>query len=267
MYTIADLRDYSARKKRIRPSTYRMWEIASRRIANQPYVAFKDPRMVERFIESVEKDWSDATIKTRLGYIGSMYQVAMEENKIDFEKNPFHGAGRRFKYLTKTYPYKPFEHFKRFHNDPLFMGLWWHGMRVEELAGILPEEIVTDAPIPHFVLRHNHVRFLKTDASVRLVPIYEPWLQFLPDFKFSTNPREGDNRSRQYKKWCGISAHGFRNYVRDRCLDNDISDSVCSRICGWAIGGTKGIYGQDVKLSAMENALNTINKEWINYKR
>jgi integrase len=244
-----------------------MWEIASRRIANQPYVAFKDPRMVERFIESVEKDWSDATIKTRLGYIGSMYQVAMEENKIDFEKNPFHGAGRRFKYLTKTYPYKPFEHFKRFHNDPLFMGLWWHGMRVEELAGILPEEIVTDAPIPHFVLRHNHVRFLKTDASVRLVPIYEPWLQFLPDFKFSTNPREGDNRSRQYKKWCGISAHGFRNYVRDRCLDNDISDSVCSRICGWAIGGTKGIYGQDVKLSAMENALNTINKEWINYKR
>ena len=267
MYTIADLRDYSARKKRIRPSTYRMWEIASRRIANQPYVAFKDPRMVERFIESVEKDWSDATIKTRLGYIGSMYQVAMEENKIDFEKNPFHGAGRRFKYLTKTYPYKPFEHFKRFHNDPLFMGLWWHGMRVEELAGILPEEIVTDAPIPHFVLRHNHVRFLKTDASVRLVPIYEPWLQFLPDFKFSTNPREGDNRSRQYKKWCGISAHGFRNYVRDRCLDNDISDSVCSRICGWAIGGTKGIYGQDVKLSAMENALNTINKEWIEYKR
>ena len=267
MYTIADLRDYSARKKRIRPSTYRMWEIASRRIANQPYVAFKDPRMVERFIESVEKDWSDATIKTRLGYIGSMYQVAMEENKIDFEKNPFHGAGRRFKYLTKTYPYKPFEHFKRFHNDPLFMGLWWHGMRVEELAGILPEEIVTDAPIPHFVLRHNQVRFLKTDASVRLVPIYEPWMQFLPDFKFSTNPREGDNRSRQYKKWCGISAHGFRNYVRDRCLDNDISDSVCSRICGWAIGGTKGIYGQDVKLSAMENALNTINKEWIEYKR
>lgn len=267
MYTIADLRDYSARTKRIRPSTYRMWEIASRRIADQPYVAFKDPRMVERFIESVEKDWSDATIKTRLGYIGSMYQVAMEENKIDFEKNPFHGAGRRFKYLTKTYPYKPFEHFKRFHNDPLFMGLFWHGMRVEELAGILPEEIVVDAPIPHFVLRHNKVRKLKTDASIRLVPIYKPWLQFLADFKFSTNPREGDNRSRQYKKWCGISAHGFRNYVRDRCLDNDISDSVCSRICGWAIGGTKGIYGQDVKLSAMQNALNTINKEWDNYKR
>ena len=267
MYTIADLRDYSARKKRIRPSTYRMWEITSRRIANQPYVAFKDPKMVERFIESVEQDWSDATIKTRLGYLGSMYQVAIEENKIDFEKNPFHGAGRRFKYQTKTYPYRPFEHFKRFHNDPVFMGLWWHGMRVEELAGILPEEIVTDAPIPHFVLRPNRVRFLKTDASIRLVPIYKQWLQFVPDFKFSTNPREGDNRSRQYKKWCGISAHGFRNYVRDRCLDNDISDSVCSRICGWAIGGTKGIYGQDVKLSAMQNALNTINKEWDNYQR
>jgi integrase len=266
MYTIADLREFSARTKRIRPSTYRMWEITSRRIANQPYAVFRDPKMVDRFIQSVEQDWSDATIKTRLGYLGSMYQVAIEENKIDFP-NPFHGKGRRFKYQTKVYAYKPFEHFKRFHNNPLFLGLWWHGMRVEELAGILPEEIVVDAPIPHFLIRHNSTRLLKNDASIRSVPIYEPWLQFLPDFNFSTNPREGNNKSRLYKKWCGISSHGFRNYVRDRCLDNDISDSVCSRICGWAIGGAKGIYGQEVKLSVMETALKTINKEWDNYKR
>ena len=53
---------------------------------------------------------------------------------------------------------KYFDDYLAFHNDPLFLGYWYHGFRLGALAGITADEIHLDTPIPYFDIKHNHVR-------------------------------------------------------------------------------------------------------------
>ena len=52
-----------------------------------------------------------------------------------------------------------------YHNDPYFVCLWYSGMRIGELAGIYPENIVTDVQIPYFNLVHQENRLKNDDQS------------------------------------------------------------------------------------------------------
>ena len=45
------------------------------------------------------------------------------------------------------------------------------GMRLNEAAGLLPDDVVLDAAVPHVLVRTNTVRRLKTASSVRSVPL------------------------------------------------------------------------------------------------
>lgn len=64
-------------------------------------------------------------------------------------------------------------------NIIIWDGLYWcplisaySGMRREEVAGMQVAEVVLDADVPHFVVRANDNRGLKTLASTRTVPIH-----------------------------------------------------------------------------------------------
>lgn len=63
-------------------------------------------------------------------------------------------------------------------------GLYWSplisaycGARLEEIAGLEMSEVVVDDVIPHFVIRENDNRGLKTIASERMVPIHPVLIQ------------------------------------------------------------------------------------------
>lgn len=54
---------------------------------------------------------------------------------------------------------------------PLWSVLAGTGMRLSEAVGLLREDIVLDAPIPHAVIRPNAIRRIKTTSSQRTVPL------------------------------------------------------------------------------------------------
>ena len=66
--------------------------------------------------------------------------------------NPWVGTGKQYTKKRRKYAQKNFDDYLAFHSDPMFLGYWYHGMRLGELAGLLPEEIHTDAAIPYFDL-------------------------------------------------------------------------------------------------------------------
>ena len=54
---------------------------------------------------------------------------------------------------------------------PLWSVLAGTGMRLSEAVGLLREDIVLDAPVPHVVIRPNAIRRIKTTSSQRTVPL------------------------------------------------------------------------------------------------
>jgi integrase len=123
------------------------------------------------------------------------------------------------------------------------MGLWYHGFRVNELACLLPEDIILDHPYPHFSIIDNETRCAKNDPSRREVPIHHDYFRFLDKFPFSTDVRAGDRFSRYMKRRCGHSAHGIRHHIATRMRKARIEYSIAASILGHAAQGMTAQYG------------------------
>jgi integrase len=252
MITVAQLRDFSADFKGITPSTYRMWEVTSRRIAEQPVAAITE-KVAGMYYSSALKDWKKSTLKTRLGYLGSMWNVGIERNVIP-NYNPWSKMGKFLGYNKKIYAPKNFDAFLAFHRDPLFIGLWYHGFRVNELACLLPGDFVTDAEVPYINIAHNHIRGLKNIYSERMVPIHPKFQPFIKDWQYTDNPRAGDNFSRKLKTATGTSAHGLRHLFISRMRKAGVEYSIAMKIVGHKCDGQTGDYG-DIDLEDISNEL------------
>ena len=134
------------------------------------------------------------------------------------------------------------------------MAIWYHGFRVNEVACLLPEDIVTDVEIPYINIEHNHIRKVKNDYTQRHVPIHPSYLRFIDKFPFTTNNRAGDNFSRRLKKVTGISAHGIRHSFITRMRQAGIEYSIAMAIVGHKAQGMTASYG-DVLLEDMAEQL------------
>ena len=194
-------------------------------------------------------------VRSLLGYCGTIWQIAMEQMEL-VDSNPWRGSLKGLKKQKKNYPFLPYEHYVNcgLGNDPMFNALWLHGFRVNEIVGISPEEIVRDADIPHFDLKHNRVRGLKNEKSIRQVPMHPLFLerghydQFMKDYSlygyWKRNPKHGDNYSRHLKKICGHSAHGLRHNIVTRMRKAGIEYSIAASILGHDAEGMTSNYGE-----------------------
>ena len=199
-----------------------------------------------------DQGYKPGYVRTRLGYLASMWETGYEMRMV--EGNPWRGLLKGLAKGRKKYPHKIFQHFSAFHEDPLFMGLWYHGFRVNELTCLLPEDFVTDVEIPYINIEHNHIRRCKNDYTQRHVPIHPSYLRFIHQFPFTTNPRAGDNFSRRLKKATGISAHGIRHSFITRMRQAGIEYSIAMAIVGHKPAGMTASYG-DVLLEDMARQL------------
>lgn len=240
MLLISELTDIAADWKQIRPSTRRMWEITTREIGSLDAESFRRADAI-RVSGSMRKKYAAGTVRSRIGYLGSIWKVGMTMEVL--KENVWTGLYEGLKKPSKKYEHKNFEHFSAFHSDPLFMGLWLHGFRVNELACLLPVDIVTDAEIPYFNIRHNPTRFCKNDTTQRQVPIHPAYSSFIEKFPFSTNPKAGDNFSRWMKRRCGHSAHGIRHNITTRMRKAGIEYSIAASILGHDADGMTSNYG------------------------
>ena len=191
-------------------------------------------------------------VRTRLGYLASMWETAYEMRMVN--DNPWRGLLKGLAKGKKKYPHKPFEFFKDFHNDPIFMGLWYHGFRVNELTCLLPEDFVTDVEVPYINIEHNQIRKVKNDYTQRHVPIHPEYIRFVDRFPFTSNAGAGDNFSRRLKKATGISAHGIRHSFITRMRQAGIEYSIAMAIVGHKPMGMTADYG-DVLLEDMDKEL------------
>jgi len=233
-------------------STQYGWRLAIKPFATENVTAIDKDFAVDHRCELVNQGYASGYIRTRLGYLAAMWETAYEMRIV--ENNPWRGLLRGLKKSKKKYPQKIFQHFSAFHSDPLFMGLWYHGFRVNELACIKREDIVLDTEIPYINIQHNEIRAVKNDYTQRHVPIHPSYLCFINQFPFSTNPRAGDNFSRRLKKATGISAHGIRHSFITRMRQAGIEYSIAMAIVGHKPVGMTADYG-DVLIEDMAKQL------------
>ena len=241
MISIGELAQAAADWKQVQPSTFRMWEVTIRPLADKAVAEFKRSDAI-LYTGKMRRELKPGTVKTRLGYLSGIWKTGKKLGLAD--ENPWADLHEGLRYSIKKYEPKIFQHFLAFHSDPLFMGLWLHGFRVSELAGLVPEDVVLDTDIPYFSIRHNSTRKCKNDATQRQVPIHPHYKQYLQNFPFSTNPKAGDNFSRRLKKATGISAHGIRHMFINRMRQAGVEYSIAMAIVGHKAHGQTAHYGE-----------------------
>ena len=244
MFTVKDLMDEVAGYQPLAKATKKGWGYAIKGIENVE-VSEIDKKFVNRRRSQLNRlGYKQSYVRTLLGYCGTMWQIAFEQMEI-VDSNPWRGSLKGLKSGKKKYPFLPLSFYEQcgLTEHPLFMGLWYHGMRVEELCGIQPEEIILDHPQPHFKLVDNKVRGIKNEPSRREVPIHPMYFKFIEKFPFTTNPKAGDNFSRYMKRRCNHSAHGIRHNIATRMRKAGIEYSIAASILGHDAEGMTANYG------------------------
>ena len=255
MTTVLDLYDATSSYNALSESTRYGWRHAIKGFEDKEAESIDRLFVVKHRSELLGKGYKEGYVRTRLGYLGSMWQTGIDIQLLT--ENPWRGSLKRLKASRKKYPQKFFNHFSAFHEDPLFMGLWYHGFRVSELACLLPEDFVTDAPVPYINVQHNHIRNCKNDYTQRQVPIHLDYFRFIEKFPFTTNSNAGDYFSRRLKSATGISAHGIRHSFITRMRQAGIEYSIAMAIVGHKPAGMTASYG-DVLLEDMAKQIQKI---------
>ena len=252
MFTVKDLYEETSSYNPLSVSTRYGWHHSIKSFQDCLVESIDHSFVRKHRTELIRQGYKQGYIRTRLGYLGSMWATGIDLRLVD--QNPWRGSLKKLTPSKKKYPHKIFQHFSAFHEDPIFMGLWYHGFRVNELACLLPEDFVTDVEIPYINIEHNHIRNVKNSFTQRHVPIHPSYTRFISSFAFTSNPVAGDNFSRRLKKATGISAHGIRHSFITRMRQAGIEYSIAMAIVGHKPAGMTASYG-DVLLSDMAEQL------------
>ena len=250
---VSDLAARCRRLKPIEPSTYSSWQKAIKPIEELAVSDVTHTTTLDYRMQQL-KPWgplAEGTLKARLWSLQSIWNVALEAQYVS--DNPWVGTGKQYTKKRRKYGQKNFDDYLAFHDDPLFLGFWYHGMRLGELAGLLPEEIHLDADIPYFDLKHNRVRRLKNDASIRQVPIHRLFMPHVERLK-TDEKWLGKTWSHKLAKKVGHGAHGLRHNFITRMRRAGIEYSVAMALVGHTPLGETASYGE-IYLEDMDREL------------
>ena len=259
---LLDVRD----EQDIRDSTFKCWLKAAKPLADVE-VSDIDRRTVTRYWQSQLKPigtLSPETLRRRLSLLTGIWNMGIEEEIINVP-NYWSRASRKIKLNTdysrlgKEYPVRPFSFYGRYQTDPIFLAIWFHGFRIGEIAGLLPNDIRFDNQIPYFRIRNNSVRNVKPGAQ-RELPIH-------PEFYAHVNPLTTDYSQYPGKNWSqmfserlelprGEAAHSLRHNFITRCRSAELQDSMISKLVGHKINGMTARYGT----WTLENKLKAIRQ-------
>ena len=185
--------------------------------------------------------------------ITSIFNIAIEERLLPVgTENVFKGQAKKHSPGRLPKPeFHEWEFYEQYHNDPLFNIFWYHGLRLGEGAGLLPEDIKIDARIPHFIIRDNPIRLLKNDASPRLVPIHKNCMEIASNtdlFPFSRATRCGNKWSYEFGLKLGLpkgeAQKTLRHSWRTRAGRARIGWHFQVAIMGHVISGHTADYGE-----------------------
>tara|TARA_R110002020_G_scaffold473806_1_gene703632 strand:- start:83 stop:898 length:816 start_codon:yes stop_codon:yes gene_type:complete len=240
----------------IRDSTLKCWWQAIRPIADMD-VAEIDKLLVNKYWKSQLKpvgNCSPETLRRRLSLLSGIWNMAIEEEIIE-SNNVWYYSSRKIKVnrvlkderYGKEYPIRPFEFYKQYHDDPIFLAIMLHGFRVGEIGGLLNREIVFNSDIPYFDIKDNENRLIKRGAK-RQVPIHPEFYPWISKLKTDYSKFPGKNWSQKFNEELnlpkGEAAHSLRHsfITRARTALPD-QDSMISKLVGHRVAGMTARYG------------------------
>ena len=154
------------------------------------------------------------------------------------------------------------------------------GMRLSEAVGLIKEDVVLEAAIPHIKLVPHPWRRLKTKGSQRVIPLvgHSLWAAQRAmkategDFLFpkycDREQCKANSASGALNKWLrprvpeGCVIHSFRHSMRDRLRAVECPPDIIDRIGGWSVGGIGESYGQGYPLRVLAKWLaNAVAKQ------
>jgi len=237
----------------IRDSTFKCWLKAAKPLADVD-VDDIDRSTVTRYWKSQLKpigSLSPETLRRRLSLLTGIWNMGIEDEIIDVP-NYWSKASRKIKVKTdynrlgKEYPVRPFSSYGRYRTDPIFLAIWYHGFRIGEIAGLLPNEIRFDNQIPYFVIKENSNRDIKP-GSYREVPIHPEFYTHVERLRTDYSQYPGKNWSQMFSERLalpkGEAAHSLRHNFITRCRSAELQDSMISKLVGHKIKGMTARYG------------------------
>ena len=246
---LTDVRDMQD----IRDSTFKCWLKAAKPIADVE-VSDIDRMSVNRYWKSQLKPigtLSPETLRRRLSLLTGIWNMATEDEIIDVP-NYWSKASKKIKLNTdynrlgKEYPVRPFSAYGRYQTDPIFLAIWYHGFRIGEIAGLLPQEIRFDNQVPYFRIKKNSNRDIKPGAQ-RDVPIHPEFYQYVEQLRTDDSKYPGKNWSQMFSERLslpkGEAAHSLRHNFITRCRTAELQDSMISKLVGHKINGMTARYG------------------------
>ena len=246
--------------------TYLNWLKAIKSVAHLPVSEVNKATVLEYRMRHRKPvgTWCDLTFVNNVKTVTGIWNTAIEFELIE-GPNPWPLARHKIK-LTKREQRRhpdvyPYEFYQEFHEHPYFQCMWWGGMRIGEIAAIYKENIVLDAEIPYFNFVHQPNRTLKTESSIRKVPILPVLLPYLPDLRLSKAARShGTYFSEQLRKKLSSAKgacipHTLRHGFRSRMNDVGIIEPIQDALLGHEPDTLTGQYGSvtmEMKLAALQ---------------
>ena len=233
------------RYKRISSATKVNWDKSIKYIADLD-VKDVDDDVAADYLEYAEKNWSESTVKLRIGYLKGLWNKAACK-KLYKGENIWLDLDDGLSIARREPDVHPWEFYEYYHNDPYFVCLWYSGMRIGELAGIYPEHIHLDAEIPYYDLMYQPNRGLKNRSSIRQVPIHKNALPFAERLYFSRAKHPGQSWSENFKKNLGLPMGDGARTLRDSFVTRmrvlDVHEYWIDRLTGHARKTETSRYG------------------------
>jgi len=245
-------------RSKVKDTTYENWLKAVGPIADLPVDQVTNDVVRSQRIYWLQK--SESTCKLRLSSLKAIWNKARKMKLIGGTKadNPWLDSDDGLVIAKRDPEFYPWEHYARYHNDPYFVILWFTGARIGEVAGLFPENIVTDVEIPYFQFIDQENRDLKNNPSKRKVPIHPACLPLLPNFQQSKGKRPGRSWSENFGKNMqlpnGDAAHTLRHSFHTRCRDAKIEEYMMDILTGHAKASTTAQYGK-TRLHLLRDAI------------
>ena len=227
------------------------------------------------------KGLSASSVRRILSSISAVFNISINEVGINM-LNPFSGTYIPDDNKTKTRLPIPIENIRSIQaecksldddNRWLIALISDTGMRLSEAVGLLTNDIILDAKIPHINLVNHPWRRLKTKGSNRVIPLIGSSLWAAKrvisannEYAFPryTNEKKcnANSASNGLNKWlkpripndCVI--HSFRHSLRDRLRAVQCPSDIVDAIGGWTTSGVGQTYGSgynlDIKQKWME---------------
>ena len=255
---VSELLPKARRVKAIRDSTFEAWRKAARPINEDDVDSIGENEVDDYIFDNLNTTgWQvkykvcNNTMIRRLHLLSGIWNRAINKGIISCT-NPWRGKAAQVEEMPeKDYEYRDFDFYKLYHDDPIFLAIWYHGFRRAEICGLKQSEIKWESGLQYFYMRDNELRKIKRCSKkrspYRKVPVhpeFAPWVDKL-ETDWSKDPGKtwSTNFHNRLDLDYGEAAHSIRHNFITRCRSVRMGEDYIAQIVGHEPLGMTSRYG------------------------